>query len=315
MVKAYTAVDAAAHFANEVAGLRFTAGGPAPLLLTTDPEVPPVVLEDLGTAPSVADLLLGTDAAAASAALLQWAIGYGRLATSTAAREPELAELRRAAGAVDRPWAASVLAATPATLAGLGVTLPGDLDADLASILTGTDNAAYPVFSPGDICPDNNVVTEAGIRMLDFEAAGFQSVFLTAAYARMPFSTCWCVFRLPPGMAETLERAYRDEVVVAYPRLADDGVWRTSVLMATALWTLHLTRWVLPAAEAADEPTHRTRPAPGKRQLLRHRWANLAEELTAAGELPAVRTATRGLLSATERWDTPPLPGYPAFGG
>jgi hypothetical protein len=82
------------------------------------------------------------------------------------------------------------------------------------------------VFSPGDICPDNNLLTPDGLRMLDFEGASFHSVFDDAAYARMPFATCWFVYALPDGLAAEIEELYRAEVVRVFPDLADDRIWR-----------------------------------------------------------------------------------------
>jgi hypothetical protein len=92
----------------------------------------------------------------------------------------------------------------------------------------------YQVFSPGDICPDNNLVTAAGIRFVDFESAEFHSVFLDAAYLRMPFSTCWCVLRMPPALAPAGESAYRREVTAAFPDLTSDVAWEAGVLRASA---------------------------------------------------------------------------------
>jgi len=38
-----------------------------------------------------------------------------------------------------------------------------------------------------------------------FESAEIHSVFLDAAYLRMPFTSCWCVFRLPAELAAAAE--------------------------------------------------------------------------------------------------------------
>ena len=135
----------------------------------------------------------------------------------------------------------------------VGVTPPAGLDAELAEIAAVVDRE--PVFSPGDICPDNNMLTADGIRFLDFESAGFHSAFLDAAYIRMPFSTCWCVFRLPPELAAAAEAAYRSEVCVVRPALADDLIWQSGVRRGVAAWTLSALRWLLRSAIEADEPT------------------------------------------------------------
>jgi hypothetical protein len=81
--------EARRSFVAEAAGLRLGDFGPP--VLAVDPDTPLIVMGDLGTAPSLADKLLGDDPAEAEHALLAWARGYGRLATATVGREPDLA--------------------------------------------------------------------------------------------------------------------------------------------------------------------------------------------------------------------------------
>jgi hypothetical protein len=46
---------------------------------------------------------------------------------------------------------------------------------------------------------------------------------------------------------------------------------------------------------------------------MRHRWRVLLGELDRSGELPALAGLTRSLLAATDGWQAPDLPLYPAF--
>ena len=172
----------------------------------------------------------------------------------------------------------------------------------------------FPVFSPGDICPDNHLLTPEGLRPIDFEGAGFHSVFLDAAYSRMPFGSCWCVFRLPKSFSTEAERAYRDEVVKAYPELADDRIWRPGVRLASAAFVVSMAQFLVPMVEEEDRPMNRVRmPDSSMRQVLRYRWEVTATALERARELPAIATALRELLMKTAHWETGDLPRYPAF--
>jgi hypothetical protein len=205
VVKSYQD-DAAGRscFAAEAAGLGFTSAGPE--LLAVHADEPLIVMSDLGTAPNLADALLDDSPDVARAGVLAWARGYGSLAAATLGRQADLAALRATyrrgtAGHVDEDWAADSVTAFPGTLAEFGVSAPEGLASDLAEVIELTSATDHLVFSPGDICPDNNILTDDGLRVLDFEAAGYHSVFLDAAYATMPFASCWCVFRLPPGLA------------------------------------------------------------------------------------------------------------------
>lgn len=291
-------------FAAESAGLTFadrTLPGVGPRVLGIDRDVPLIVMSDLGDWPSLADVLLGDDPDAARAALRDWASAYARIAVASIGHAADLPHT-----ASDDPVALAPV------LAGFGIEAPNGLATDLAEI---ERPSGYEVFSPGDICPDNNLRTPDGFRVLDFEGAGFHCVFRDAAYTRMPFATCWCVFRLPADVRAELASAYRDEIVGGYPDLADDTVWLPGVRRAAAYWTVHMAAALAPRAADADGPMHSRRTSPTIRQLLRYRWSELVAELAPTGELPAVTEAFRGLLAATADWDVEPLPLYPAFGG
>lgn len=286
IVKAFTEEpEARRAFTGEATGLSLKAGGPD--LLAADPEQRLLVLADLGTAPTLADLLLGADPAAAERALLAWARGLGELAVAAAPRRAEFDDLwsRYQLGlpAWDKePWIAQNATRLPSVLDCVGLTPAPGLAAELDRIGTA-GGERYPGFTPGDTCPDNNLITPGGLRLIDFEAACFQSVFLTAAYCRMPFSSCWCVFALPPGLAERIERTYREQVAAIHPELADDAVWEAGLDAAVAVWTVDATVRLLSRAVTEDAPLHpRRRPVPTRRQLLHHRWAQ-------AAELPACR--------------------------
>jgi hypothetical protein len=133
---------------------------------------------------------------------------------------------------------------------------------------------------------------------------------MTAAYCRMPFPSCWCVFRLPAGLATEIEEEYRRHVVTAYPALADDAVWEAGMRRAVAAWTVDVTWWLLPRAANSESMYAIRADAPTSRQVLRHRW----ETAAALTEFPALAEAMRRLLqSITAEWDEPQLPEYPAF--
>ncbi|MBL1082509.1 hypothetical protein JK359_11030 [Streptomyces actinomycinicus] len=315
IVKAYgREPEGLRSFTAEAAGLSLGTAGPA--LLGVDLRTPLLVMEDLGDAPSLADVLLGDDPKAATDGLLAWARGLGRLAARSVSGRAEFTRLsarfhQGVPSRADDPWIERRAAGLLRLLDEAGIAVPPGLADELASIGAVGDDR-YPAFTPGDTCPDNNLLTADGLRLIDFEAANYQSVFLTAAYCRMPFSTCWCVFRLPAAPARDIERTYRTEVTAVYPELAEDAVWEAGIRRAIAVWTVHMTVSLLPLA-GTDRPLHRTRrPVPTVRQLLRHRW-EMASTLT---QFPAFARTMELLLHGPARdWQAPPLPLYPAFHG
>jgi hypothetical protein len=276
-------------------------------------------MSDLGIGSSLADLLLGGHGEAAEAALLSWARACGELAVACAGREADLARLlaryrTEQDGGAAGHWLPRRIREIPGLLAELSIPAPPGLDSDLAEVASILEPGSYHVFSPGDICPDNNLLTPSGVRFIDYENAEYHPAFLDAAYLRMPFSTCWCVFRLPDRLQRSAEAAYRDLVAQAHPDLASDEVWLPGVRQAVAAWTLHAMTYLLDRSLLADRAMiDDGRVAPTGRQLLRYRWARLLAELDPHGELTALRALATQLLARTDHWRLPELPLYPAF--
>lgn len=334
VLKCYPADSAGrASFAAEAAGLEFTTGtGAAPDLLAVDLAERLIVMTDLGDWPSLADLLLAPSADQAREWLLNWARACGELAVRTAGRRPEFAALLAkygappASGVLD--WLPRRIGEIPDLLTNLSFAVPDRLGDDLDQVIAGLlTPGPFEVFSPGDICPDNNLLTAGGVRFIDFESADFHSVFLDAAYLRMPFSTCWCVFALPVDLAGGAQTEYRKLVTGVLPELADDELWSSGVRLATAAWTLHAMTYLLDRSVEGDASMNPdASQAPTKRQLVRYRWRALAGELDRAAvlaeggrpprtpaELPALRALLDQLLAKTDLWQVPELPLYPAF--
>lgn len=336
IVKTYPQTPAGVgSFAAEAAGLEVTAGtGLVPEFLAADAGALAVVMSDLGTWPSLADALLTRGAAsastdpadpaeaarAASAALVTWARACGQLSAATDSRRLQFERLhdRYLDGRPDEGYATGLperVRRVAECVTAVGIPVPRDLDADLAEVASAAGvPGPYPVFSPGDLCPDNNMLTPGGLQFFDFESAGLHSVFLDAAYIRMPYSTCWCVFRLPPALRHSMETAYRHELCAVWPDLADDSLWQPGVRRAVACWTLDSMWWLLRRALDGDALLNAEAVAsPRSRQLMRYRWRVLAGELESAGELSALAGLMRSLLAATENWQAPDLPYYPAL--
>ncbi|MEU0005788.1 hypothetical protein ABZ079_16260 [Streptomyces sp. NPDC006314] len=317
VVKAYADDPAAlGAFPAEAAGLSLGLAGPR--LLAVDPGHPLIVMRDLGGGPTLADLLLGADSEAAQEALLGWSRALGDLAARSPAYAVEFGsrveEYRRGHTTwMEGTSILGVVGRLPELLERAGVAPPPGLDADIAEIQALADSP-YTGLTPGDTCPDNTMLTADGMQLLDFEGAGYQPVFLTAAYCRMPFATCWCAFRLPGNIGRRAEAAFRRRLLPVYPGLSDDAVWAHGMRMAIAAWSV-MTLGALRYAAEEDYPLHSTRrPAPMSRQLLAYRWESLLRELESARELPAFAELLRGLLADRAAvWRPDPLPAFPAL--
>lgn len=303
-------------FTAEAAGLSLGLAGPA--LLGVDTAASLVVMEDLGPAPSLADALEAPDASAAAWGLRGWAGELGRMAAASVERRGEFDALwkqydKGVAYWGDEPWIERNGRELLEVLEASGITVPVGLAAELHAMATAGERE-YRGFTPGDPCPYNALITPSGVRLIDFELSGYQSVFLGAAYCRSPFPSCWCVYRMPDHVAAGAEREFRAEVVRAYPELAEDAAWEAGMRWAIAVWTVDATAYWLRRVGAVDGPLqpHQSM-GPTRRQVLRYRWER-AEDLLAEGDFPAVREMADVLLRKVGRaWEVPPLPTYPAF--
>jgi hypothetical protein len=115
-------------------------------------------MEDLGTGPSLAELLLGPDQDRAESALRAWASTLGTALAAT---------LRSGAPAEQTKLTAGLVPLT-SLAAELAVPVPAGLDDD-AAFVEDALSAASPwlAYCPGDTCPDNNRVGADGSVRLD----------------------------------------------------------------------------------------------------------------------------------------------------
>lgn len=310
---------AAMGYARERVGLAELPG--APRLLAHDTPTQTLVMEDLGTHPTLADALLGPDAAGAWRHTLRWAGALGRtvvadrdvLARAAERLGPALREDQHARH--DFPRRGLI------QLRELGAVRT--TDAAVAEIRDAVDwlehDGARHVLGPGDTCPDNAVLTPEGVRFLDLEGAGIRHLAYEAAYAAEPFSTCWCVFTPPEGLTGSALDAFTENAQAQFPGLLEDPVWPRQVRAAVAVWVLAGTLWCLDGAVAdrvitgagtAEKPL-----GPHFRALLLSRWRWVAREC--AAELPRVAAVCdEAAVWGSRAWaDGSPLelPGYPAF--
>ncbi len=315
---------------REPAALELLAGVGAPRLLAVAHDPPLVVMADLGSAPTdLAGLLLGEDPGAAVDGLQSWAGSLGRLHSATAGRRTEIrAGLARHAERLGRPAPAeddmpAALDEAASKLAGLLPQLGVQRAAEALDVVRRlqdllTDDASSWALTPGDICPDNNVLTAVGAVLLDFEGAAFRHVAWDAAYLRVPWPSCWCSWALPPDVAAGALGAWRDAVSAAVPVVLAptfDG----DLAVAEAGWAAISTAWFLERAldDGQGSPGDAGRPdagvhSPSRRALVQHRLSRVA-----AGTDPRLTpwrsVAAQAAGLTRERWGELPLLLAPAF--
>ncbi len=296
------------QFCNSLAG----AQRPGPELVAHDLDERLLVLSDLGDAPAMGELLARRDAAEVTHSLMALAQSLGRMHANTYGREDDFATLlRRTPGAEgESPLVQQVGRAVdevPAMLADLlGVAVPGEVRATASAAAGLFTGGGFHAFSTADLCPDNILVNEAGVKFLDYEWGGFRDATLDISYALAAFPTCLCALDLTPDQLEEMAEAWRAEVISVFPQLRDDAVLYSRLLEAMLVWVWVSTWLFLDDSggdahidAAAEERLRRHELAVGRRTALRRRWGILTAFAEKLGDEPVTAHA-RAVLGALE---------------
>lgn len=296
-------------------------GLPVPELIDAGGEPPWVLMQDLGTGSHLADALLKDDAAEAKTALLAWADALAALHSGTVG-DRELFARNLADRSGDLP--ADVDTAPPAlgdaaqglvpVMAELGLGNSAAAMDELRNVheMLGQEHA----LSPADTCPDNNLRTSNGMKLLDFEGATFRHIAWDAAYLTVPWPSCWCSWRLPDEVSEAALRAWRAGVATAFPAASPRATHLDQKIeMARTAWAFISANYFLGAALGADPPPSSGRLAglvPSRRAMIQHRLTGVVSKPVA--ELPELCNMAERLLAVlTDRWGATPLELAPAF--
>jgi Phosphotransferase enzyme family len=193
----------------------------------------------------------------------------------------------------------------------LGVPVPPSAADELDAVLARLDGGGADALLHGDPCPDNAVLTDAGIQFVDLEAAQRGPAMVELAYLRIGFPTCWCVAALPSAQVTDAETAYHDtrrslghapkggdltDACVAW-LIQGDALVQRAARRGTDHWAA-LTRgdWEWGTATA--------------RERLLHRLGVVATMTAGRAQLAGVAALTSGMRSSLPRhW--PGLSGLP----
>ena len=305
-------------FAHEAVSYQlFTALPPedrmCPELVAHDGTRRVLVIEDLGRLATLEDALRGRDARAAEVALLSWARALGRVHASTAGREADFnALLRRlGAGGAEQDTDPSVACAQlPVLLAdALGVPMPEPVRAAVERAAERLRTSSCRAFTPVQLWPDNNLVTDAGLRFLDFEKGRVRCALMDAGHLRVPFVSSPDALALPPSIADSMVAAWRAEVQAVWPVLSDDETFSASLFDAQLMLVWLYTWRLLPDLSGSGSRRRGEGAA-----AMHERWRQLAGHAEQADETELAAYATEVSQAIDARFGPGlELPLYPAF--
>ena len=292
----------------------------APVFLGGDAEARCFVIEDLGEAPTLEDVLNTKGAEApdrAESALLEIARLTARLHV---AMRPLAAEFDRRRDSLERRPLTTAAAAAGA-LRGRGEDLiawlsalreppPEPVDEAIATLVQFVERpGAWTTLTHGDMAPSNTGLASGGWRLLDFEYAGVRPALYDAL-----LWTLFCPF--PPALIERVDRAYRETLAAGVPEAHDDAAYRTTRARVAAWRMLDLLHWQPPTLLDTDRAWA---PGVGARGAVLWHLARFHAVAEAAAGDPAVApiaATTRAIERALRaRWGRPPDAGavWPAF--
>ena len=272
-----------------------------------------LVFEDLGAGlRSLHHVLLEGDAAQAEHALTCYAAALGRLHADTAGCAPAHHATFQSIFGAGRPRGAigwQVEKQAELVAARLGGAAPAEEVALLTARIA--EPGAWGSLIHGDPCPDNVLIVDDGVRLIDYEFAWPTHALLDGIYWRIGFPTCWCAGRVPDDVARRIDAVYRAEIARAIPPARDDRAYRTETAHVAAIWLLSALSWRLDAA-LKDDTQWGIWSVRG-RMLW---YLDLVIAMTAAADvLPGLNASAQGWLAELRgRWpDAKPLGLYPAF--
>jgi hypothetical protein len=218
-----------AHLRREQVGLRLAErSGVTPRIVAANDAIGVMVSSDLGPGPDLESILLGHNARAAADAFVGLGRSVGCLHASTISVKAAHREALLALGLSDPTE--ERLGEFPgvnrwhdveAAAAELGFPEAAIARADMAFVWERlVEPARFAAIVHADLNPTNVVLTEEGVKLVDFEGSFFGHMGIDAAFLHYPFPTYsahWAV--IPDEVVLDADRAYRLELASVLPSL------------------------------------------------------------------------------------------------
>jgi hypothetical protein len=295
---------------NDWAGLAYldeqAPSGPWPRFYGGDRASGTIVLEDLGSARQIDHVLQGEDSQEAEDVLMAFVQALAEMHCATAGSTDRYHEIRSALGPrVVRDHVRRIRTFEDA-LTEQGITAPG-LSLELERCAEALANPGpFLAYTHGDPCPDNCLVLDGKVWLLDFEWAEVRHALIDGVFPWIHFPSCWCVNRLPGDLPERLLNSYRDRLVEGIPEASDDDLFGVGLLAASVAGFVNNFGGVFEEDRKWGISTVR------QRCLMR---VGILERTAESYGYPAIADASARLSERIhELWsDVEPMPIYPAF--
>ncbi|MFZ2176858.1 MAG: kinase [Rhodococcus sp. (in: high G+C Gram-positive bacteria)] len=303
--------DGESAFLREAVSYQFatalaTESRPGASLLASDLEARLLVLTDLGDSTPISALLEHSDSDTVTNTLMAMAQALGRMHAATVGREEDFTALLRRAevthyGNTVTAQVGRAVERVPGMLSSiLGIEVSADITDEVLRGAKLFESRRFRAFSPSDLCPDNIIVNDEGVRFLDYEWGGFRDAMLDIAYALVSFPGCLCSIELSEDRAQAMIEAWRAEVVGMWPALADDNVLASRMVEAQLIWVWLSTYLFLPVNHSRIAAVREHQLSVPRSVALTQRWDKLARSADRAGNAVVAEHA-RAVADALRR--------------
>ena len=192
-----------------------------------------ILLEDLGAAKQIDHILLAEDAEEAERTLFAYVDALARLHGSTTGVTNRYHQIREALGPRQIRDYSGRIDQLKEDLAALDIESPA-LSDELDRLTKDLrEPGPFLAYTHGDSCPDNCLLIDDQVWLLDFEWAEVRHALVDGVFPWIHFPSCWCVNRLPDGLPAKLVDAYRHKLVEFIPEAGDDALFGTGLLAAS----------------------------------------------------------------------------------
>lgn len=245
-------LNPANRFFNEWCSMEFLKELPdsklfAPTFILGDEATGLLISADLGEHPSLIEVLEGDDLALAQNAIIQAATSLGKMHASSIGRAIHFQN------SADRFNYVTPLVDGNADLRqfldmitpmfdDLAIETSDAFWEDFNAVETRlqTDGGFYG-FTHFDLGPHNIIHIDGSARLMDFETAKYGHVLIDAVDARMNFSSCTGVRRIPDSLVAQWETAHRNELAKTCAAATDDAHYYPAMVDACAHWAIQKT--------------------------------------------------------------------------
>ena len=200
-----------------------------------------IAFEYVSKARSLRDILRNANAHERRHALLTYAQAIGRMHGATYGRRNQWLRLRTSLGIFQQadPSAFDGILRTFRRLATfLDQPVSATVETELSELKeTLSDVEPFSALRHVDIAPQNYLLLNGGVKIVDFEYSDYGHLLLDAPLGPYSFPVRW---ECDDVLAREIESVYRTELSSGFPSALDDSIYYKGILTAWIYWLLRL---------------------------------------------------------------------------